>query len=341
MKKTLKILKFLSACFSKKKVASSSKNHSEKKPLPPAKDQQIHFRFSDTILEIPSLNFIGSYCYSPNKLWAIAWEKSHSLEEDADKSNDKVNGRVVLYDVQNNKIGFSTDKITMPEHCSVSNNGYSCVVDSRFSDGSINKLNIFNNVGEVLFEREIRANIFNAQISNFGKFIIYQTLNSKADDANKLTLIDLTTKENLFSIETIYGRAVSYEIDEENKVVLVKLAQHEDVYRYDFNGNMIDSDKFDHDTLKSDNYDSIIPLVKNLLNTTAEKKDLSFIIEQLHRIEPLVEKENQSYLALLYKNLGIAYELLSDKEKAIEFYEKALERNAKIGVKRKLSSLKK
>lgn len=93
---------------------------------------------------------------------------------------------------------------------------------------------------------------------------------------------------------------------------------------------------------ESNNYYEIIELTTSLLKRDSLDKDrIADILECLDRLEETIEDTHQYCLPKIYRNKGIAYEMLDNNNNAIKFYQKALKLDPKIGIKRRLDNLNK
>ena len=112
---------------------------------------------------------------------------------------------------------------------------------------------------------------------------------------------------------------------------------------YDFEGNFLDSVKLEKDKEKNGNgYELLEIAIKKINkweNSKIPDKEFSSIESLLKRS---VKKEISSNTkALAYRKIGELYLGANNKQQALNFFEKAIFYNPKIGLKRLITSLKK
>lgn len=106
----------------------------------------------------------------------------------------------------------------------------------------------------------------------------------------------------------------------------------------------MDSDKVEKDKIKYADSRELCTIVEEYLRNiketdlrSREEELISIAEEALRR----VEDDDQLELSIVYRTVGKVLERFGEELKAIEYYEKALSLNHKIGIKRNLSALKK
>lgn len=295
------------------------------------------------IVKIDSLDFIALFSISENGEWLVGWEDSYKYEDSIIQgSRNDGNGRIILCNMFDQTVEFANVDLQRPICAKVSNNGLICVIDILFTSDLLSKLYIFDKTGTKLKEHSIQANLINLEVSRSGYYVIFQAANSNTDDSGKLSLLDIMNNKILFSTSDTYGRASDYNIDELGQLVYVKLPNHETQYRYSFSGEKLDINKMKQNILTSNDYDLIISFVEeSFKDKKISKEDIELILTHLVRIEPFITKEWKDLLPKLFKLKGIGYEILGNKNEAISEYQKAINLNPKIGVKRRLLALQK
>ena len=271
--------------------------------------------------------FYGSEEYSPDKIFCVAYCDGYY-------DNDKwKNGNIAL--VKDKTLLFKK-KIQRPNDCHVSDDGIVICCDWQNSDLLTGKFLIFDTKGEQIFSKKTSANLGSCAISNNSKIALFETYGSSTDESNSIFIVDIEQKDIIhkFQRPRSFNSAL---IDTNNK--LIKLKDNKGfVFEIDFEGKQTNkedfekqvqtkgsvldrlylySDKTDEVKLKDENY-------LNLLSKALIDNDASYSLGKDR----------------IYRMIGEYYEANGNTLKTIENWDKAIEINPKIGVKRKLEILK-
>ncbi|WP_421233387.1 tetratricopeptide repeat protein [Aeromonas jandaei] len=296
--------------------------------------------FHEKLVEIPSLNFFGSFSKSQSGEWAICWS-------DSDAPNlrggyrESGHGRYILYNITQDTIALEGN-LERPNSGSVANNGNFAIEDWHFGSALSGTLYVMSSAGRELIKRKFEANIYNSTISDTGRYAVCQTANSpKGEDGNRLTAFDVEKAIELFSIYPPTGWADSYKFIEDIPKVGVVVNKIGTFY-YDILGRLIDPDKFDAARLRCDRYDVVLLAAEEIVKAPELNDQLAnAALEAAIRALSLGAEKNQNWKAVALKIQGLAHEFLRNNEAAIAAFDEALQINPKIGVKRKADSLRK
>ncbi len=272
--------------------------------------------------------FYGTEEYSSNKKFAVVFADGHY-------ENDKwKKGQFAV--LKDKKLLFKK-KIERPNDCQISDNGVSICCDWLNSDDLEGRFIAFNTTGKEIFSRKTSANLGSCGISNDGKIAVFETYNSDTVDSDQLFIVDLEKGEviNHFERPTSFN---SVAIDTlKNTIKLIDNKQFS--YEIDYSGNQLNREEYESNILqKGSIYDKLwLYSEKSEEDKFSSKGYLSLLLDATE------DKDSQySYgLDRLYRMIGEYYEANNDNTKTIEYWEKAIEINPKVGVKRKLDKLKK
>jgi len=272
--------------------------------------------------------FYGTEKYSSNGAYCVSYSDGY-YNDDKWKNGDiaLVKGKTFLF----------KKKLQRPNECAVSNNGIVICCDYLNSDESIGKIIIFDNKGEVLFTRKTKANLGMCSISDNGTTALFETYGSENSDSNSIFLVDTVTKSITAQFERPYAFN-SASIDSTSK--LIQLKNHKDfIFEIDFEGNQTNLQDYENQIMtRGSTYDRLCLFQSK---TDEEKfKDEAY----LNILKSALTDNDASYSFgqdRIYRMLGEFYEANNDREKTIEHWEKAVQINPKVGIKRKLDSLKK
>jgi len=317
------------------------------KKKPHAKIDEAHRRsvlqpnvsYVENFIEIKSADFFGEFKKSKSGEWIICWSDSDK-EHHQGGHRESGYGHYVLFNAAQNKIVLQ-GKLEQPNSGSVSNNGCFSIEDWHFGSNRSGTFYVFTPVGEELIKKQFNANILNSDISNNGRFAICQTASdSKNDDGDLLVAFDLTKKVELFSIHPS-GRADSYDFLEDD-VYFVVIIDKIGRFRYDAQGNFIDSAKYDSARLNCEEYEIILFAAEEILkNPQIDHNRVQTVLEAVLKARSLGADNDESGKAFALKIQGAAHELMGNNKEALGSFEKALKINPKIGVKRKVDVLRK
>ncbi len=284
-----------------------------------------------------SNNIIGSCSISSNKKYIIVWNDSSG-----DTGGYRESGNGKIYIIDDGILIKTINTVQRPNSGKITNNGNFIIEDWLLGDKRAGIVYIYNVKGELLFNQKVEANILNSSISEDGNYTIIQTANNdEGDDGNSIFFINISKKQLLWKIKNQYGWADKYLINPNEK--LIYTYQSKDFYRYDFEGNFLDTAKLEKDKEKNGSgYDLIEIAMKKIRKwDSANIPDEEFSsIENL--LTRAMQKDISDYTkASAYRKLGELYLGINKKQEALNFFEKAISYNPKIGLKRLITSLKK
>ncbi|HWI92435.1 MAG TPA: hypothetical protein VNT20_14240 [Flavisolibacter sp.] len=272
--------------------------------------------------------FYGFESNSPNKEYCV-------YSCDGHYENEKwQNGNLAL--LCQGKLLYKK-RIQRPHSCKVSNGGVVICCDWLNKDELVGKFLVFDKEGELIFSRRTSANLGSASISDDSKFAIFETYSSDTSDSNKIFIVDIDNKKILKKLE----RPIAFkEVEIDSDTQLIKLKDRRNfVYEINFEGrqtNRSDYEKqiFDHGSVldKLELYQ--ITSEKNCLQ---DEVYLNILLQAVNDREACdrLRKEN------IYRSIGEWYLANDHKKMAVENWERALQINPKVGLKRKVESLKK
>ena len=192
-------------------------------------------------------------------------------------------------------------RLNRPEYGKVADNGNFILTYSPI-DGSLCAVRAFDKKGNILVEHNINAFVLENEISQNGRYAVSQCCNSDSKkDNGALIFFDLESHKINWKKRPETGWAASYSFDCENCLLFLNYPKYGQ-FRYTFDGEFLDREKW---------------------------------------IEARIKYGDASEKAIAYREEGEAKEALKDFDSAISYYELALQWNPKVGVKRRLDSLKK
>jgi tetratricopeptide (TPR) repeat protein len=287
---------------------------------------------------VDEIGFLGDYSKSQNGLFTIAWS---DFDKVSGIGGFRMTGEGTYLIAKKNEV-LHIGKMQRPNECKISNNGNFIVNDWLFGEGLKGIFYAFDYSGSLLIKKRFSANLYNNGIAEDGNFAVSQTCNSDSQDSNILCFFNLEKKSLLWKIQPTIGWASSYYFDCE-KMELHLNYKEKGSYRYSFNGEFIDREKWELEKINFMSAFEISRIAKKRfveekynLNATKAEKILSLFDTALSKGLDKYPKEK----AIIYRTKGEIMESLGRTDDAIQLYELAVELNPKIGIKRHLKEIK-
>jgi tetratricopeptide (TPR) repeat protein len=231
-----------------------------------------------------------------------------------------------------------------PEDGRVANNGNFILNDWEDTSALSGSLVAFDRAGREIIRRHFNANLFNNGLSADGHFAACHTCNSfDPEDSSVLAVFDLSAGLELARWYAESGWPNSYEFSEDGKTVGLG-CKGVGTFRYSLTGDFIDREIWIEAALTKGEYWTTILMVESLIK--AAGKDVSAelaskLISSLVRIDSQFGSADTQWRPLALKLRGACLEASGAPAEALACYERALELNPKIGVKRRANQLKK
>jgi hypothetical protein len=286
--------------------------------------------------------FFGKTHLSPDKRWIV--ECCDSDGNGAGGFRDKGYGRVLLLDYLNDHVVFELASIARPVAAAIANTGRFIVHDACFGAGLQSELIAVNPDKTEVYRRHFKAIIFSLEISKCGRYAVVQTCNAPSEDGNILSVMDLQTKTILFSLTPSTGWASRYKfkVGEDGRLLSLS-CEHRGIgwFSYSRDGTFNDASAYLKARLEKGDYSLKILAARELLDSSVDKENARIVLDVLESAISEGSDVRSDWCATAHRIRGEAFEILSDPANALSAYETAMSLNPKIGVKRRLTALKK
>ena len=285
-------------------------------------DKRVHKK---TIEDISG--FYGSVEYSADNKYCVTFCDGYL------DNNKWKNGSLAL--ISEGKLLFKK-KIQRPNDCHVSNNGVVICCDWQDSDALTGKVLIFDRSGAQLFAKQISANLDTAAISEDGTIALFETCYSDTKDSDSIFIIDIEQSKIINQIE----RPCSFihaDIDPAAKTIKLK-SNKGFVFEIDFKGTQTNKQDFEDQIISGSSVCDKLGLY--IAKPDEVKMADNNYVELLLRSLDDREAVDAFGKDKLYRMIGEFYDARGDKEKTVDYWEKAIQVNAKVGIKQKLDALK-
>lgn len=300
------------------------------------------WRSSNGVVEVESLDFVGSGASSSDGVYMIA------CRGQGDQTNDDFvllrNDEVVLHGQMPGRLSEGV----------VSNNGTFVLEQFATPQTRPTVLWAFDPSGNVLFKRRFNSGVLHMAVSDDGEFCLAHSFPSLEARRETLVLVDLRNCSVVFDKEAACDRVHSYQIDENRHVVIADCGDL-GKFTYDFTGKFLERDAYEaakeaawkaslKQTWKIEDASAIDLYRMAVVKREQYWDDPSSRDRAVAWLEKALKMGLDAcpdYKARAFKILGEALELSGGGAKALYFYEEALKLDPKIGLKRKLAQLKK
>jgi len=146
----------------------------------------------------------GRYAVSPSNEFLLLWRDEWAAGQ------SKTKGPFYLF---NGETELFKGHLLRPNDGQVANNGSFIFCDWLFTDKLASVFYAFSRAGEMLIEKKLRANLFNAAISPDGLFAVCQTAsNPESRHGDMLTLFHLGSRSEVWHLLPPF-RPEQYEFD--------------------------------------------------------------------------------------------------------------------------------
>jgi hypothetical protein len=271
--------------------------------------------------------FYGSDEYSYNKVFCVSYCDGYY------ENNKRKLGEIAL--VKDKTLLFKK-KIPRPNDCKVSNEGIVICCDWNSYDGLDGRFLIFDTTGKQLFSKKTNANLGTCAISDDSKIAIFETHNAQNNDGNKVFIVDVELKKLIQTFERICVIDTTI-IDTANKIIKF-IDNRGFVFETDFEGKQTNVSEYENQVMTMGSVSDRLWLLENNPDEIKFKNDS--YLELLNKA--LLDKEASYSFGQdkIYRKIGEFYESTGNTIKTIENWDKAIQINPKIGIKRKLDILK-
>jgi hypothetical protein len=284
-------------------------------------------KYNNSLENEALVGFYGIEQFSPNKKYSVVFTDGYFENDKWQKGQIAIlHGKELLF----KKI------IERPHDCCISNNGITICCDWLNSDDLIGNFIVLDQSGKQIFSKKTSANLGSCGISNDGKISIFETYSSDTEDANQIFVIDIEKGK----IISKFNRPTSFNKTKINteKSLIGLIDNRNFTYEVDFFGKQTNKEEFDTLILKKGSIFDKFWFYSEKPNE--EKFGDENYLDILHKATKDKDTKYSFGLDRIYRMIGEYHEANNDIKKTIDFWEKAIEINPKVGVKRKLDKLK-
>jgi tetratricopeptide (TPR) repeat protein len=308
-----------------------------KKPTPPFPQSEHKKQKSENpnLAALKDSGFRGNHSESPDKRFLIGWIDG-DLDVGVIGSRKTGNGKFIV--IENGEI-ILQGEAERPNACKIANNGNFVINDWLFSNGLNGKFYAYNKTGKEIVSHRFLANLKTNCISDDGRFTASDLANSNSKDSGLLAIFDL---EKGTLIRRIYPEDNAGSLLSISSVDKTITLDYKDLgrFRYSFDGVFLDKGKLQQARIEKGSVFDLLEKVKNTKNINEDiVKEIMGLLNKA--LAKGFDEYSKTQKAQAYRCIGEIYEAIENISEAVKNYELALKIDPKIGIKRRLSLLKK
>lgn len=269
--------------------------------------------------------------------------KQYEMDGNSIDSNNKIytlfwdfDSRTVLF-FKNNKIVYDLRNLFFVSTADIADDGSVIIAGAYDKTDEKNGIIICNPKGEKQLLKYIDSRIVNVGISENGKMAVFQTYNSMISEEynNKLFIVDILQQKISSSFHCPLGWADCYQFFDDR----IRLHFEKKYIDYSFAGECLEKEKLP--TKEENPFDVFYDLESKYekISDVSSKTDIEVIYNKYLQLSK--EKMSPYTYGYIFRRLGELSLLMGNKKDALSYFEKAVEMYPGIGLKRKITALKK
>jgi hypothetical protein len=279
-----------------------------------------------SIVSLPQIDMMGRTAASPSGRYRLVWRDS------ATRCGEVVGGRYVLLDGTDLLVDGAMDR---PNDGKVADDGTFILNDWGSREALEGRFVAFARDGRVLVERHFAANLVNNGLSQDGRLAVCQTANAPGSPDNSiLTIFDLAGGTVRAAWRAESGWASGYAFPRDG--VIRMLRGDRIPLDYALGGEFLDRMAWLKDEVSSGNLHVIrIALEEGMQESGLLPADLR------RGVLATLASDDRRFDADAWRLIGEIEESAGEARAALAAYDKALAINAKVGVAKRATSLRK
>ena len=279
------------------------------------KGRAIDVTFTDNVISIPALEFVGRSSKSPNGSYLLAWDSPPA------NAKSKVGHFLLL----NHGRLVASGTLPRPMDGHVANNGTFVLVDAGRSKKLESTLTAYDHKGRLILEHVFSASVLHCAISEDGRFAVCDTARSSTEDSNIVATFDLKERRSIAQFSSELGGTDDYGFSPGGNLLSLR-QQNLGTFHYTLDGTFIDRDKWRQACLRNGDYATTIPMVKAMLaeaDGPVRPRIAESLLRSLDRIAPDLASAATSWKVAYHQTRALCLEAMGDKAAAAEAKDKA------------------
>lgn len=295
-------------------------------------------KFEDKFVRVESIAFFGPFSESSNRRYLVAWSDYDPSSRRGGFREEGL-GTHILAEYGN---VVAIGKAERPHDGKVADNGTFIFNDWMFGEGLKGTFLAFDKNGNNILRHRFSANLFNNGISYNGEYAVCQLCNSDTEDGSVLAFFDLREGKLVWKKVPITGWADEYRFDVEKRLLILSYREN-DQFTYNFDGALLDHVKWEKAFFERATGFELHIRAKETLALAKRVGDQSDFMSILELLKIALQRGMDQYpneQGAIYRTMGEINEMLGESTEALTLYERALSLNPKVGLKRKIATMK-
>lgn len=305
------------------------------RPTPRPPEPVLHFGATgDRFVRIPSLDFFGLYCRSPDGAWLIAWRDGNDAGTHSGH-RDTGPGRFYVFHGDELKAQGRAER---PQDGKIANDGNFILNDWRFGSALNGTFCAYRSDGRLILKRDFAANLVNNGIADDGSMAVCQAANAPhSPDSSVLAIFDLRAGREIAAWVPDSGWADAYNFPLGDATVRLHYRDAAS-FAFSIDGDFIERNAWISDTARRGN----IPVLHHLLREVdnAISAELTETILGGAQAAMVASGFDETQRPLALKVCGLCQEALGNRQCALDSYDAAIALDPKIGLKRRAAQLR-
>ena len=296
----------------------------------------VRIDLDDRFLSIPARSYFGPYARSPNGRYLLTWRDGNDA---GTVGGARGEGQGLFLLLEEGRI-LCEGRIDRPNDGKVADDGTFVLNDWHFFTMELRgTFCAFKSDGEPILRRRFKANLYNNGLSADGRWACCQTCNSDDEaDSSVLTIFDLKCAKEVASWSPESGWANEYLFGSAGTIFLTY--GKDQSLAYSLSGEFLDRKRWIKDGIARGDFRRISLSLKESPESLPSKDVLSLVAACDRGLE-MTENSQPWSQAWGWRLKGECYDRGADLSEALRCYEKALENDPKIGVKRRTQQIRK
>lgn|GEM_PF-4481730 len=288
-------------------------------------------------IKVPDIKFNSiSFIKSEDENFILAYRDQ--MYDSRDGTRKLIKGRTIF--INQNEL-FLINDLERPHDGKLAKNGTFILNDWMTAGEREGTFYVFNSEAKVLIKKKFNSNLGKNGISESGQYGIVETLYSDSNDGNKIFFFDLCSGKLIWESVRSVGNIKSFKFNENKKILTISYGDFLN-YHHTFQGDFLDEEKLQKERIGQASGYELFSIAKEKMDDLDYKtSNLSDYEEVLYLLEKASNKDVSRHTkAGIHRMIGEIYYNYGKTDLTLFNFEKALNWNPNVGIKRLYEKLK-